>query len=444
MTALDLYAADRAHLVHPHLPTATPTGAIFTRGKGSKLWDINGREYLDATGGLWLAQVGHGREELAEAAAAQIRRLEYFTTFWEFTNDRAVELAAKLAQITPPGIEKFLFTSGGSESDDAALKTARYYHAERGEPSRTWILSRRNAYHGAAYGGGTATGFAAMNAGLGPLLPDVLHLTPPHPYRTWEYSGDLTEFCLAELEATIDRLGPGNIAAMIGEPILGVGGMVAPPDDYWPRVEEVLRSHGILLIFDEVVTGFGRLGTMFAAEKYGVSPDIMCVAKGITSGYQPLGAVMMTAEVADVVNRREGHPVGYTYCGHPVAAAVALENLRIIEEEGLVKRAAEVGAYLHGQLVAQLADFPHVGEVRHTGMGLGVELVADKESRRPLPMPGDISGAIREQAGVIVRVPAPHIIVLSPPLVLTHAEADQVASAIASVVGRLRPDGTVG
>lgn len=439
-----LYALDRKHLVHPHLNIGVQERTIFNRGKGCTLWDVDGREYLDATGGLWLAQIGHGREEMAEVAAKQMRRLEYFTCFWDFSNDRAIELAAKLAAMAPGDLEMSFFTSGGSEGDDAAIKTARYYHHIKGDRNRTWILSRKNAYHGLAYGGGTATGFADMSEGTGPGLPDVFHLTPPHAYRNWYFDGqDPTDFCVAELEATISRIGAENIAAMIAEPIMGVGGMVVPPADYWRRMADVLRRNGILLIFDEVVTAFGRTGAWFASEHFGVTPDIMVTAKGMSSGYIPLGAVLMSRNVADTVRQDHGYPVGYTYSGHPVACAIALENLRIIEEEDLVNKANETGHYIAEQL-KPLLDHPCVGEIRQIGLGIALELVESKETRRALPdIAIRIPDVIRQETGVIVRISSAQNLVLSPPLVMTRNEADRAVEAVSKVLRRVKPDGTV-
>ncbi|MGW7200224.1 aminotransferase family protein [Streptomyces chryseus] len=446
MNTQKLLELDRRHVVHPHLPLDTQNRTIFVRGKSCSLWDANGREYLDATGGLWLAQIGHGRDEIADVAAAQMRRLEYFTTFWDFSHDRSIELAAKLAELSPEGLDYAYFTSGGSEGNDAAIKTARYYHAQRGDSSRTWILSRSTAYHGLAYGGGTATGFDDMKAGVGPMLPHVAHLTPPHPFRTWLFEGqDPTDYCITELEATIERLGAENIAAMIAEPIMGVAGMVIPPEDYWPRVSAVLRQHGILLIFDEVVTAFGRIGHWFAADHFGVTPDIMVTAKGLTSGYAPLGAVLLSREVGETVMTGHGYPVGYTYSGHPVGCAVALANLEILEQEELLSAAQRLGAYF-AERIAPLAELPVVGEVRQVGMGIALELVADKQTRQPLPeLPTGrgLADVIRDETGVVVRVSSSHNLVFSPPLVMTEGEADQAINAVATVLRRTRPDGTV-
>ncbi|MEU6105281.1 aminotransferase family protein [Streptomyces flaveolus] len=441
----DLTRLDRQHIIHPYLPGSATERVVMTEGAGCRLTDSEGRSYLDATGGLWLAQVGHGRADLADVAHQQMRKLEYFTSFWEFSNDRAIALASRLASLAPDPLNHVYFTSGGSEGNEAAIKMARYYHHRRGESSRTWILARSKAYHGIGYGGGSATGFPLYHEGFAPMMPHVSHLTPPWPYRTELYDGqDPTDFLVHELEERIAEIGPENIAAMIGEPIMGVGGMLVPPADYWPRVREVLDRHGILLIFDEVVTAYGRVGEWFAAQYFGVTPDIIVTAKGITSGYVPLGALMVGDHVAEVLLREHGFPMGYTYNGHPVATAVAAANLDIIEKEGLLARATSLGSFLHGELEAQLGDLPVVGEIRSVGMMLAVELVQDRATRVPLPlrpdrMPHDV---IRRETGVIVRDSA-HSLVLSPPLVMSEAEAKEAASALRGVLERTDPTGEI-
>jgi adenosylmethionine-8-amino-7-oxononanoate aminotransferase len=441
-SAADLAESDRARIIHPYLPGSIEDRVVMTEAAGCRLRDADGRDYLDATGGLWLAQVGHGRAELARVAARQIERLEYFTSFWEFTNDRAIELAERLVEISPRCLDHVFFTSGGSEGNEAALKMARYYHYRRGDRERTWILARSRGYHGIGYGSGTATGYDVYHDGFGPMLPHVRHLTPPWPYRTELYDGDdPTDFCIEELERTIDEIGAGSIAAMIGEPIMGVAGMVVPPDDYWPRVAEVLRRHGILLILDEVVTAYGRVGAWFGSQRFGVDPDIVTTAKGITSGYVPLGAVLVAPHVADALAQEHGFPMGYTYNGHPTACAVALANLDIIEREGLLSAAAEVGDHLLGGL-RELQELPVVGEVRGVGMMLAVELVADKRTREPLPDAEQLERVIMHETGVIVRNCA-HNLVLSPPLVMTTDESDECVRAIRSVLERTGTDGRI-
>ncbi|MFI6658717.1 aspartate aminotransferase family protein [Streptomyces sp. NPDC050523] len=445
LDAADLARLDRAHIIHPYLPGSATERVVMTEGSGCRLTDSEGRGYLDATGGLWLAQVGHGRTDLADIAHEQMKKLEYFTSFWEFSNDRAIELAARLAELAPDPLNHVYFTSGGSEGNEAAIKMARYYHHRRGESSRTWILARSKAYHGIGYGGGSATGFPLYHEGFAPMMPHVSHLTPPWPYRTELYGGqDPTDFLIRELEERIAEIGPENIAAMIGEPIMGVGGMLVPPADYWPRVREVLDRHGILLIFDEVVTAYGRVGEWFAAQYFGVTPDIIVTAKGITSGYVPLGALLVGDHVAEVLLREHGFPMGYTYNGHPVATAVALANLDIIEKEGLLARATGLGAFLHSELETQLGDLAIVGEIRSVGMMLAVELVQDRATRTPLPlnpdrMPHDV---IRRETGVIVRDSA-HSLVLSPPLIMTETEAKEAASALRGVLERTEPTGAI-
>ncbi|MFF9478368.1 aspartate aminotransferase family protein [Streptomyces sp. NPDC014733] len=436
---------DRAHIIHPYLPGDAAERVIMASGSGCRLTDTEGRGYLDATGGLWLAQIGHGRTELADVAHEQMRKLEYFTSFWEFSNERAIELAARLASLAPDPLNHVYFTSGGSEGNEAAIKMARYHHHRRGESNRTWILARSKAYHGIGYGGGSATGFPLYHEGFAPMMPHVSHLTPPWPYRTDLYGGeDPTDFLIRELEERIAEIGPENIAAMIGEPIMGVGGMLVPPSDYWPRVREVLDHHGILLIFDEVVTAYGRMGEWFAAQHFGVTPDIIVTAKGITSGYVPLGALLVGDHVAETLLRDHGFPMGYTYNGHPVAAAVATANLDIIEKEGMLARATNMGAFLHAELEAHLGELPTVGEIRSVGMMLAVELVQDRATRTPLPlhpdrMPHDV---IRRETGVIVRDSA-HSLVMSPPLVMTESEAAEVATALRGVLERTTPTGEI-
>ena len=441
LDASSLEKADRAHIIHPYLPSSYEERVIMVSGKDSTLTDVNGKEYLDATGGLWLAQIGHGREELGQVAAEQISTLEYFTSFWEFSNDKAIALAAKLASIAPEQINHVYFTSGGSEGNEAAIKMARYFHFRQGAEDRNWIIARRNSYHGIAYGGGSASGFDVYHDGFGPMLPHVAHVSPAWPYRSDLYNGqDPTDFLIAELEETIESIGPDKVAAFIGEPIMGVGGMLVPPDDYWPRVAALLKKHGILLILDEVVTAYGRVGTWFAAQHFGVDPDIIVTAKGITSGYIPLGAVLVADHVAEVLGRDHGFPMGYTYNGHPTAAAVALRNLEIIEREGLLERAKTFGAYLNQQL-RTLLDLEIVGEVRYVGMMHAVELVADRETREPLARVNELPDEIRK-SGVIVR-DCGHNLVLSPPLIMTEDEADRAVAAMRAVLERTGKDGAV-
>jgi adenosylmethionine-8-amino-7-oxononanoate aminotransferase len=437
-TAIDqerLAALDRAHVIHPHRQAGATDSLIVVRGEGCRIWDAAGNEYLDTAAGLALTQVGHGRAELAEAAAAQMRELEYYPSFWEFANPRAIELAARLASLAPGDLPKVFFTSGGSEGIEVAARMARLYHHERGEPGRTVLLARRCAYHGVGYGSGSLTGFDDYHAGFAPMLPDVHHLTPPWSYRTELFGGeDPTDFCVRELQRAIDELGADRIAAFVGEPVMGVAGMVTPPADYWPRVVEVLRSHGILVLADEVICAYGRTGRWFASERYGIEPDIVVSAKGITSGYVPLGAVLVSDEVARHLDLgADGFPIGYTYTGHPTACAVALANLDIIEREGLVERAEDLGTRLLAEL-EPLTELAVVGEVRGAGLMLALELV------RETPLGPEIgavaSRELRERHGLIVRAHET-VLSLSPPLVIADDEVERIVGGLQDTLTRI-------
>jgi len=427
----DLRRWDGEHIIHPqYVPSDAQWPRIMVRGSGARLYDDAGREYLDATGGLWLAQVGHGRRELAEAARAQMEQLEYFASFWDFTNMPAIRLGRRLLEIAPAGFEGIYYTTGGSESNEIAMMMSRMFHARSGAPERTIILSRRSGYHGITYGARAATGIDAFHVDVGPLPADFVHLLAPRPY----HMPTCTDDCVAELERTIEQLGAGRIAAMVGEPIMGVGGMVVPPEDYWPRMHAVLRRHGILLILDEVVTGFGRTGTWFGCEQWGIVPDLLVTAKGITSGYMPLGAVLVTAPIRDVVTS-SGFSSGFTYTGHPTSCAVALRNLELIEAEGLRDNARELGAYLLGRF-RELLELPCVGDVRGRGLMLGIELVKDQATREPDPELGAMLGErFMDEAGVIIRN-IENALIFSPPLVFTRADCDQVVDAVRMMLER--------
>jgi adenosylmethionine-8-amino-7-oxononanoate aminotransferase len=427
-----LVKRDQSRLIHPHLPGDTTDRIVMVEGAGCRLRDAHGREYLDATGGLMLAHVGHGRREMVEAATGQMSKLEYYSSFHEFTNEPSIKLADRLIDMAPSPMERVYFTSGGSEAVDAALRMARLYHHRRGEQERTWILARNFGYHGISYGGAAATGLPMFHQGFGPMLPGVRHLTPPMPFHPEMYGGeDPTEFCLRELRETIEEIGADRIAVMIGEPILGVAGVVEPPSDYWPRVRELLAANGILLILDEVITAFGRIGHWFAAERLGVAPDFIVTSKGLTSGYFPMGALLVADHVVDVITRDEGFLGGYTHSGHATGCAVALENLNILEREKLLAAAVEVGDHLGAQL-RRLEALPIVGQVRQVGLMIGIELAQDPATGEPLSAEW-VPPLVRERSGIIIRN-NPNTVLLSPPLVMSHEEADQVAAAVTDVL----------
>jgi putrescine aminotransferase len=412
---------DNRHVIHPHqtIGHARPP-VVFVEGRGARIRDEDGRWYIDGTCGLWVCPVGHGRRELAEAAARQMEQLEYYASFWDFTNQPAAELAGRLASLTPEGIEWAFFTNGGSEGVETAFKLARLAWANQGHPERNLILSRKLAYHGVSLGALQATGIPPLREHFGPLPEGFIHLDAPYPLR-----GSTTDDLIDQLERTIEQVGSERIAALVGEPVIGVGGMIPPQEDYWPRVQTVLRRHGILLILDEVVTGFGRTGEWFAAEHWGgLQPDMMVCAKGLTSGYFPLGAVLISDALHGML---EGQAFrhGFTYNGHPTGCAVALENLSIIEREDLVARARNLGAHLLAGL-KQLEAIDAVVEARGFGMMGGLELAVENA--------GELADRIRA-GGVIVRASGQKL-VLSPPLVIEREELDTILEVLQRELAR--------
>ena len=382
----DLVAKDRAHLLHPvsNLHLLRRDGPlVLARGEDVWVWDTEGKRYLDAFAGLWNVSVGHGRHELARAAAEQIEEIAFVPTFFGLASPPAIELAAKLAELFPGPLNHVQFTSGGAESNETALKIARYTWWLRGKPDKVKVISRKMGYHGIAMGALAATGIPTYHEGFGPPTPGFVHVSAPYQYRNGEGMSEeaFVAKLVAELEETIAREGADTIAAFIGEPVQGAGGVVVPPNGYWPAIAPVLKRHDILLILDEVITGFGRTGTMFGMQQYGLSPDIASFAKAVTSGYIPLGGVVVTDELCDVLSEPDRMFMhGFTYSGHPVACAVGLRNLQIIEEERLPENAGEAGAYLLAEL-EKLLERPYVGNVRGKGLMLRVEIVADQATK---------------------------------------------------------------
>jgi PLP-dependent transaminase len=417
---VNLIELDRAHVLHPHAVVgAAAAPIVWARAKGATLWDIDGREYVDGTCGLWQCAVGHGREELARVAAEQIEKLEFYASFWNFANEPSIRLAARLAELSPAALDRVFFTNGGSEGIETAFKLVRLAWHARGETERNLILSRKSAYHGVGSASLAATGIPPLKEGFGPLAPGFVHLSTP------TLSSD-ADVLVAELRAAITEHGADRIAAFVGEPVMGVGGMIPPPHDYWPRVQEVLREHGILLILDEIVTAFGRTGSWFGAQTYGLDPDVIVTAKALTSGYIPMGAVLVHDRVVDML---EGTAFrhGFTYNGHPVGAAVALANLEIIEREGLIERAAAVGERMLERLT-QLQELACVAEVRGVGLMLGIELAGDRDAAQVA------AGALEQ--GVVVRASGQKI-VMSPPFVIEDDQAGRIVDVVSSELSRL-------
>jgi putrescine aminotransferase len=415
--SVDVKALDRRHVLHPHAVVGRATDpVVLVRGDNARVWDSDGNEYIDGTAGLWLCNVGHGRAELAEAAAGQIRELECYASFWDFSNPPSVDLAVRLAELAPAGLDRVFFTSGGSEGIETSVKLARFAWHVQGSPERNLVLSRGSAYHGASWLATAATGIPLLHEGFAPLPEGFVHLTPPTSAVT-------TDELIAELERTIAERGAERIAAFVGEPVMGVGGVLVPADDYWPRVQDVLRRNGIFFILDEVITGYGRTGKWFAAEHWGgLEPDILVTAKAITSGYFPLGAVLVGERVFSAL---EGHAFrhGFTYNGHPTGCAVALENLDIIEREGLLDHAERRGRIL-GAGLRELESLPAVKEVRSFGMLGGVDVSVEDEPA--------LTRALRD-AGIIVRLLAGKL-VMSPPLTISDDDLEQFLHILRDVL----------
>jgi len=438
-----LIEQDIAHHLHPvtNLHRHRQAGPlVLIEGKGAKVRDSEGRWYIDGFAGLWNVNVGHGRSELAEVARQQMERLAFQPTFFGLATPPAIELAAKMHQLLPHH-SHFQFTSGGAESNETAIKIARYYWALSGQPEKTKIISRRMAYHGIAMGALAATGIPAYHADFGPLPPGFLYLSAPLAYRNNPglSEPEFVAMLARELEELIAREGAETIAAFIGEPVQGAGGVVPPPEGYWQAIGPILRKHNILLIADEVITGFGRTGRMFAQETYGFQADITTFAKGITSGYVPLGGVGVSRAIFERLaapDRMFMH--GFTYSGHPVACAVALANIEIIEREQLWLNAAERGEQLLRGL-QQLEAHPHVGNVRGKGLMALVEVVEDKHSKKTFEASKGLGGKLMQvsrQKGVIVRCNDTGFAV-APPLVITSSEVDELVNALGETLSEV-------
>ncbi|NRB16909.1 MAG: aspartate aminotransferase family protein [Rhodobacteraceae bacterium] len=426
----ELQALDAAHHMHPFTTNdelAEKGVRIITRASGIYLTDSEGNEILDAMAGLWCVNIGYGRDELAEVAARQMRELPYYNTFFMTTHVPVIALAKKIAELAPGDLNHVFFAGSGSEANDTNIRMVRHYWSEKGKPTKSIIISRNNAYHGSSVGSGSLGGMSAMHAQGGLPIPDIHHIEQPY---WWAEGGDMDpeEFGLQraqELEKAILELGEDRVAAFIAEPVQGAGGVIIPPASYWPEIQRICDKYEILLIADEVICGFGRTGNWFGSETMGIRPDIMTIAKGLSSGYAPIGGSIVSDEIAAVIGASEFNH-GYTYSGHPVAAAVALENLRILEEEGVVAHVRDVaGPYLKEKWEA-LGDHPLVGEARIVGMMGSIALVPNKNSRAPFAEAGTAGFVCRERcfANNLVMRHVGDRMIISPPLVITIEEID--------------------
>ena len=445
--AESLRTMDKEHVWHPlmnHSGMEENPLDVVVKAKGSTIQDASGKEYIDAMAGLWCVNIGYGRDEVAKAAYEQMLELAYYPLTQ--VNPPAARLGQRLASLLPDGVERVWFVNSGSEAVDTAIKIARAYGRLNGG-RRYKIIARHQGYHGATIGGASLTGQTLRRAMFEPLLPGVIHVSAPYFYRSnADTEEELARRCADELDEVIRYEDPETVAAFIAEPVIGGGGVIPPPADYLKRMREVCRNHGVLFIADEVITGFGRTGQLFASDLYEIEPDIMTMAKGLSSAYLPIGATATTNEIFEALNA-EGD-TGFlqinTYGGHPVACAASLKNLEIMMDEELPARGAKVGAYLGG-LLGKLSDIPCVGDVRGVGLIWGVELI--EESGAPLSTAATAKVlAYAKEQGVIfgknagIAAGPSNTVTISPPLVLTEEEAERAASALDAALRRVQAE----
>ena len=403
---------------------------IITKADGVYLWDSEGHKILDGMAGLWCVAVGYGREELVEAAAAQMRELPFYNTFFQTAHPPALELAKAIADVAPQGKNPVFFTGSGSEGNDTMLRMVRHYWACKGQPNKKVIISRHNGYHGSTVAGASLGGMKYMHEQGDLPIPGIVHI--PQPYWFGE-GGDMSpeEFgvwAADQLEKKILEVGEDNVAAFIAEPIQGAGGVIIPPETYWPRIREILAKYDILFVADEVICGFGRTGEWFGSDFYGNKPDLMTIAKGLTSGYVPMGGLIVSDKVFQVINAGGDFNHGFTYSGHPVAAAVGLANLRILKEEKILEKVREETAPYLQKRLRELADHPLVGEVRGVGMLGAIELAKNKQTRERFPSEMGVGMICRGhcfESGLIMRAVGDTMII-APPLVISKDEIDEL------------------
>ncbi|MEO0621132.1 MAG: aspartate aminotransferase family protein [Pseudomonadota bacterium] len=430
----DYQAMDAAHHWHPFTDTAdlAAKGArVLTGADGVWLTDSEGNRILDGMAGLWCVNVGYGRHEIADAVHQQMLRLPYYNTFFQCTHPAAAEFSAALCEVAPPQMNRVFFANSGSEANDTVFRLARVYWDNVGKPEKKVFIGRLNGYHGSSVASASLGGMKAMHVQSGMPIEGVEHIHQPYWFGE---GGEMTpaEFGLArarELEAAIDRIGEGRVCAFIAEPIQGAGGVIVPPETYWPEIARICAEREILLVADEVICGFGRTGNWWGSETYGITPDLMPIAKGMTSAYVPMGGVLISDRVAGPVMEHAGEFVhGYTYSGHPAACAAGLANLRILQEERLVERVRDrVGPYLQERWL-RLADHPLVGEARMVGLIGAIELVADKATRTRFPEEGTTGMQARDLSlanGLVMRATRDTMLI-SPPLCITEEECDQL------------------
>lgn len=430
---------DALHHLHPfttHSSLRSGGARVIVRGEGPYIFDSEGKRILDGMSGLWTTAIGYGREELAQAAYDQMRELPFYNTFFRTTHPPVVQLSRKLAELAPAPLNNIFYGSSGSESNDTAIRLIRHYWALKGEPKRRIIISRKTAYHGSTIAAGSMGGMPHVHAHSYPVYEGFRHIIDPYWYGEGKDGESLEDFGLRAaraLEEEILSIGPENVAAFAGEPVEGAGGVKIAPANYWPEIQRIVDKYGILLLADEVITGFGRLGTWFGSDYYGTKPDIVTFAKAATSGYIPLSGIIVHDKIVDaLMAHNDDFNHGYTFSGHPVACAVALKNIEIMERERLVDRVNEFTGPALAKMLAKFKDHPLVGEVRSVGMLGAIELVADKKTRRRFADPGRVGLICRNhffQNGFIMRAVF-DTMVTAPPLICTQAHFDEAEAVI--------------
>ncbi|MGB6118534.1 MAG: aspartate aminotransferase family protein [Mesorhizobium sp.] len=429
-----LQQIDAAHYLHPftdHKELRAAGSRVITRAEGPYIYDSEDNQILDGMAGLWCVNLGYGRNELAEAAYQQMKELPYYNSFFKCATPTPILLSQKLAEIAPVNMNQVFYGSSGSESNDTALRLVRHYWALEGQPKKNIIISRKNAYHGSTVSGASLGGMEHMHQQLGGAVPNIVHVMAPYGFELslpGESEHDFGIRAARAIEDAILQAGPENVAAFIGEPIMGAGGVKIPPESYWPEVQRICRKYDVLIMLDEVITGYGRTGEWFAAQSMNIEADTITTAKALTSGYQPLSALFVGDRIAAALVDKGGEFYhGYTYSGHPVACAVALRNLEIIEQEGLIDRVrSETGPYFRKALMGTLAGHRLVGQVRTFGLLGAIEIVKDKESRERFKPDGSAAATVRDHAianGMMMRATGDTMI-LSPPLIWTRETID--------------------
>ncbi|MDE1139407.1 MAG: aspartate aminotransferase family protein [Paraburkholderia tropica] len=436
-TTAEYRALDAAHHIHPFSDMGSLNKAgsrVIVKAKGVYLWDSDGNQIIDGMAGLWCVNVGYGRKELADAAYEQMLQLPFYNTFFKTTHPPVIELSALLAEVSPEPFNHFFYCNSGSEGNDTVLRIVHQYWLTQGKPSKKVVISRRNAYHGSTIAGGTLGGMGYMHEQMPSKVENIVHIDQPYFYG--EAEGNMTpeEFGLAraqQLEAKILEVGAENVAAFIGEPFQGAGGVIFPASTYWPEIQRICRKYDILLCADEVIGGFGRTGEWFAHQHFGFEPDLITMAKGLTSGYVPMGAVGLHDRVAKALIENGDFNHGLTYSGHPVAAAVAVANLKLLRDEKIVERVkTDTGPYFQQQLRETFANHPIVGDISGAGLVAGLQLAEDPKTRKRFANGGDVGTICRDfcfNGNLIMRATGDRML-LSPPLVITRGEIDEIVS----------------